>query len=73
MGTREECMRELAEWFAKHRRHMTRRNMRPIVDKYFPTDAEAAGFHQWLSSAEGQSCFRNRLREELDKRQERRD
>jgi len=68
MNARERCIQELAQWFVKHRRHMTMKEMRPIVAKHFPQEAEATRFCRYLTSKRGQAAFRERLKEEKERR-----
>lgn len=59
---RQACVKEIAEWYGKHRRIMSWRNLRPIARKYFPTDAELTDFYEWLVTPEGVSEMRKYLR-----------
>lgn len=58
----EECIGELAKWFVEHRRKMTKKDMRPIGEKYFTTQEELDKFNEYLSSPEGGGEFGKILR-----------
>lgn len=58
----EKAMTELAEWYVKHRRKLTLRDMRPIAKKYFPTQEKADEFYNYLASPEGGPEFGKILR-----------
>jgi hypothetical protein len=53
---------EMAEWYVKHQRPMTVKELRPIATKYFKTEGELTQFYEYLASPEGQKEFRRELR-----------
>ena len=53
---------EVAEWYVKHRRPMTVKELRPIAAKHFKTEEELTQFYEYLASPEGQREFRRELR-----------
>lgn len=62
---RDRCIEDLSRWFAEHRRRMTHRAMRPIVQGHFPEEADQVAFFEYLSSPEGAADFRTALRKQL--------
>ena len=56
---------EMAEWYCKHRRPLTVKDLRPIATKYFPTEKEFIEFLEYLKSPEGQNEFRRELRDAM--------
>lgn len=50
----EKAMNEIAQWFVKHRRDMTLKDMRPIARKHFPTNEEADAFYNYLAGEGGE-------------------
>lgn len=62
-----ECIEELALWYRMHRRAMTRKVMRSIVQRHFPAKAEASSFYRYLESPPGQRIFTEALRRQLGK------
>ncbi len=60
----ERCIREMAQWFVENRRPMARGERRPILSKYYPTEAEALRFLDYFASPEGTSLFVKWLRYE---------
>lgn len=58
----EKCIEELAEWFAKYRRPMPVKDMRPLAEEYFGTGEELTEFYEYLASPEGGELFKKQLR-----------
>lgn len=58
---KEECIKELAEWFARTRRPMRVKDMRPIAEKHF-TGEELTEFYEYVTSPEGQELLKKHLR-----------
>lgn len=58
----DNCVKELAEWYGKHRREMKVENIRPIAMKYFGEEEELTEFYDYLASDEGKEQFKKQLR-----------
>jgi len=58
----EQCITDLARWFIEHRKKMTVKVMRPIIEKHFTAAEEYTEFYKYLSSPEGREQFRKVLR-----------
>ena len=56
---------EMAEWYCKHQRPMTVKELRPIATKYFGTDDQLIEFYEYLASPQGQKEFRRELRDAM--------
>ena len=56
---------EMAEWYCKHRRAMTPKDLRPIATKYFGTEEGLTEFYEYLASPQGQKEFRRELRDAM--------
>uniref|UniRef100_A0A6M3LX93 Uncharacterized protein n=1 Tax=viral metagenome TaxID=1070528 RepID=A0A6M3LX93_9ZZZZ len=59
---RDACMKEMAGWFAEHRKTISFEELTPILQKHFPLEADAHEFTDYLDSPGGQAEFKKRLR-----------
>jgi len=62
---RSAALIEIAEWYCQQRRPLTVTVLHPIASKYFSSDEELEEFYQYLESPQGQSRFREELRDAM--------
>lgn len=58
---KDACMKDLAQWFAEHRKYMDLEAIRPIMRKHF-SGTELGEFTAFIDSPEGEEQFSKRLR-----------
>ena len=61
---RDAVIRDLVQWFVEHRREIRPGEMQPILREHL-SEADVREFSDFLSSPEGQTEFKKRLRLEV--------
>ena len=60
-----EIVKELVKWFIKHRKPITSRSLKPILEKYVTLEIGIEELTDYLSSKEGRQAFHSAMRAEL--------
>ncbi len=60
-----EITKDLVKWFLKHRKPITRRSLKPILERYIDTQQGVNEMTDYLSSKAGGRAFHLALRTEL--------
>ena len=62
-----EVVKELVKWFVKHRKPITSRSLKPILEHHFTPEIGIEEMTNYLSSKEGKRLWHSAMRAELKK------
>ena len=60
-----EIVKDLVKWFVKHRKPITSRSLRPILERHITPEIGIEEMTDYLSSKEGRRVWHSAMRAEL--------
>ena len=63
----QEIVKDLVKWFVKHRKPITSRSLRPILERHITPEMGIKEMTDYLSSKEGRRVWHSAMRAELKK------